>query len=255
MSAFGAMVWNGYREARRNRITTLIGGFAIVLMASSTLVAEVTVMTFQRVSTDVGLGLMAMIMTVLAIYLACGMLPGEIERRTIFLVVSRPISRATFLVARLIGNVLTLAILLAAMTAIFWLQSKYIIFDIGWPVLYAQLGLLTELVVLSAAGFMFSSMSSAVVSATCTTGLYFMGHLTNDLYKIADRSDSAAMKAFGRFIYYALPNLENLNYRGHATYDISVDPADFLKTVVYALGYAVVFTVVAMFVFERRDFK
>lgn len=255
MSAFNAMVWNGFREARRNRVTVVVGVFAAVVLLSSTLVTEVTVNTFDRVLTDFGLGMMSLILVFLTVFLSSGLLSREIERRTIFLMVSKPVSRMQFLLAKLAGTMLTLGVLLVAMTLIFLSQLAMFGADITSTQLVAAAGLWFELLVISSAGILFSSFSGPAVSAIATTGLYFAGHLAGDLYAIATRSESSAIQAMGRGLYYMLPNLERVNFRTQATYALPVDMSTFLSGAAYSLAWAAVFTALAIFIFERRDFR
>ncbi|MCP3105087.1 ABC transporter permease [Myxococcus sp. K15C18031901] len=255
MSAFGAMVWNGFREARRNRVTVVVGAFAAVVMLSSTLVTEVTVATFDRVLTDFGLGMMSLILVFLTIFLSSGLLSREIERRTIFLIVSKPVSRTQFLLARLAGNMLTLALLMVAMMLIF--DSQLLLFGakITSTQYVAAAGLWFELLVLSSAGILFSSFAGPMVSAVCTTGLYFAGHLAGDLLDIARRAESETVQELTQALYYLLPNLERLNFRSHAAYDLPVDVTTFASSAGYAVAWAMVFTAISLFIFERRDFR
>jgi Cu-processing system permease protein len=255
VNAFAAMAWNGFREARRNRVTVVVAAFAIVVLASSTLVTEVTVNTFDRVLTDFGLGMMSLILVFLTIFLSSGLLSREIERRTIFLMVSKPVSRTQFLLARLAGNMLTLAVLAAVMTVIFLLQLMLFGASITGTQLLAVVGLWFELLVLTSAGFFFSSFASQAVSAIATTGLYFAGHLAPDLYTLSSRAESAAVRVVGRALYYALPNLERVNFRPQATYALAVTPGELFGGVGYCMGWAALLCALAIFVFERRDFR
>ncbi|NTX00593.1 MULTISPECIES: ABC transporter permease [unclassified Myxococcus] len=255
MSAFGAMVWNGFREARRNRVTVVVGAFAAVVLLSSTLITEVTVATFDRVLTDFGLGMMSLILVFLTIFLSSGLLSREIERRTIFLVVSKPVSRTQFLLARLAGNMLTLAVMMGAMMLIFASQLLMFQVSIHPTQIVAAVGLWFELLVLTSAGILFSSFTGPAVSAIATTGIYFTGHLASDLYDIANRLDDGSVKTFAKALYYLLPNLERMNFRPYATYGLPVDTSTFLSGVGYGLGWAALFTAAAIFIFERRDFR
>ncbi|MGE6760682.1 ABC transporter permease [Corallococcus interemptor] len=255
MSAFSAMMWNGFREARRNRVTVVVGVFAAVVLLSSSLVTEVTVATFDRVLTDFGLGMMSIILVFLSIFLSSSLLSREIERRTIFLVVSKPVSRRQFLVARLAGTMLTLGVLLVAMTAVFLGELLLFGANITSTQLFASAGLWFELLVISSVGILFSSFSGPAVSAIATTGMYFTGHLTGDLYSIASRSESVLVRGIGKTLYYALPNLERVNFRPQATYALPVDTATFFSGVGYSLAWTLVLTTLAIVIFERRDFR
>jgi Cu-processing system permease protein len=93
------------------------------------------------------------------------------------------------------------------------------------------------------------------VSAIATTGLYFTGHLTGDLYTLASRSQSGFVQVVGKAVYYALPNLERVNFRPQATYAVPVDAGTFLSGVGYSVAWAAVLIALATVIFERRDFR
>lgn len=252
---FGALSLNGFREARRNRVSVVVAVFTLGLLLSSTLVTEVTVYTFQRVLADVGLGAMAVTLVMLAIFLSSGLLGREIERRTIFLVVSKPVSRALFIVGRLAGNMLTLAALLLAMSVVFFTQEALYGLSVTQPQLVAAGMLWVELLVISSVGFAMSSFASQLVSAVVTTGVYFAGHLSADIYNLASRSDSTAIQWVGKGTYYVLPNLARLNFRPQASYDVVTPAMDIVQSAAYGVGYAGVMVALAVFIFSRRDFK
>lgn len=252
---FAALAWNGFREARRNRVTLVVGLFAIALLASSVLVTEVTVHTFYRVMTDVGLGVMSAMLVLLAIFLSSGLLSREIERRTVFLIVTKPVSRSLFLLGRLAGNMLTLTVLALGMAAIFSAELLMYHLGINAAQLVAIGVLWFELLLLSSFGFLMSSFSSQIVSAVVTTGIYFAGHLANDIYAIASRSKSGFIQVAGKVTYYLLPNLSRLNYRPQASYAASIAPADVFRSIAYASVYAGALVALAIILFNRRDFK
>jgi ABC-type transport system involved in multi-copper enzyme maturation permease subunit len=255
VNAFLALAWNGFREARRNRVTSAVVAFAFALLLSSYLVLEVTVITFSRVLVDLGLGAMAMMGVFLAIYLSAGVIPREIERRTLFLVVTRPMSRSTFLAARLAGNLITLGVLLLTMTAVYALQLRLFDVEFTFTQAAAIAGLYGELVLLSAVGFLLSSFSGTLVSALVTTGVFFAGHLCGDIYHFASRAKDPWLQSLGKALYYCLPNLERLNFRPHATHGLAVGVAELGTSLLYALAWSVGLLSLAAALFQRRDFK
>ena len=255
MGAFLAMVWNGFREARRNRVTMVVGVFAGVVLLCTSLVTEITVNTFSRVMTDFGLGSMSIILTFLAIFLSCGLLSREIERRTIFLVVSKPVSRAEFLVARLFGNMVTLGALLLAMFAVFVLELGLYHEHVTQPQLASAVGLFFELWVLSSVGFLLSSFASQTVSAIATVGFYFAGHLSGDVYTLATKSKNPAMELLGKVIFYVMPNLEKLNFRTLAAYAVPVPFSQLINGILYGVAYGAAACGLAIVIFNKRDFR
>jgi ABC-type transport system involved in multi-copper enzyme maturation permease subunit len=255
IQSFAALTLNGFREARRNRVTLVVAFFALALLLCTTLVSAVTVHTFNRVLTDVGLGVMSVMLVLLAIFLSTGQLSREIERRTVFLIVSKPVSRGLFLVGRLAGNMLTITVLLVGMSVVFFLEMLPYQSGITHPQLVAIGVLWVELLLLSALGFMMSSFSSQIVSAVVTTGVYFAGHLAGDIYNLSSKSKSEAIQLIGKITYYLLPNLSRLNYRPQASYGVSVPAQQILSSVLYGTAYAAALIVFAIILFSQRDFK
>jgi Cu-processing system permease protein len=255
MSGLSALVLNGFRESRRNRVTLVVFLFAFLMIFSATFAMELTVATFDRVMTDLGLGVMALITSFLAIFLATGLIPREIERRTIFMVVSKPISRSMFVVGRFLGNMLTLYAVLTMMVVLFFVQLQLGKSQVTQAHVAAVIGLALELLVISAVSFLFASASSQFVASVISVGLYFLGHLATDLYTMASRSQSAVLSMGGKALYYVLPNLDRLDLRPRATYGELTSWAELGGSAVYAVGYSVVLLVIACLLFEKRDFK
>lgn len=255
MNALWALVLNGFRESRRNRVTVVVFLFAFAMIFSATFALEFTVATFSRVITDMGLGVMSIIATFLAVFLSTALLPREIERRTIFMVASRPISRSVFVVGRYLGTLLTMLFVTGIMAALFLLQLGWEGAPIEAPHFAAIAGVFLEVLVLSAAGFLFATFTSQYVAVSATVGLYFVGHLAGDLYRMANRAESTVLSVIGKAVYYVLPNLDRLDFKQRATYLDPTSWQEFGSAVVYSLGYATVALALACVIFERRDFK
>jgi Cu-processing system permease protein len=250
-----ALALAGFREALRNRVTVVVGAFAAVMLLLTTLMLNVTLFSLDRIVTDFGLSVMSLLLSGLAIFLSSGLISREIEKRTIFLVVSRPVSRTQFVLGRFLGNLLTLGSLQLLMAVLF--LSQLLLFEVPMTgaQLAAVLGLSAELVLLTAVGLLCSVLSSQLVAALTSVGLYLLGHLAEDLYFIATRSPSAFVQSAGKAAYYLLPNLSRVNFRGAAAYEHAIDWSVFAGSVTYILGYAAVLLMFTTFAFDRRDFK
>lgn len=255
MGPFIALALNGFREARRNRVTLLVALFALAMLLSTSLVLNVTVSTFDRVITDMGLGAMSLMLVLLTIFLSSGLISREIERRTIFLMVSKPLSRGAFLVGRLLGNMLTVTALQLAMAAVFFALMLFYRSPITSAHLAAAGMLWFELWVLSGVGFLMSSFSSQMVSAFVTVSVYVAGNLSSDIYNLARKSHTEGLQVLGRVVYYVLPNLSRFNYRPQATYDITVPLSEVASSIAYGAAYTTVLISLAILLFNRRDFR
>lgn len=255
MNVLSALTLNGFREARRNRVTTVVYVFALIIVLSSTVALDMTVATFDRVMIDLGLGSMSLIAAFLSIFLASGLIPKEIERRTIFMVLAKPLSRTKFVVGRFLGNLLTVYAVIAVMAVLLILQllAQSVTFHVSfWA---SMVGIALQALVLSAIAFAFAAASSQFITSVASVSLYVLGHLTPDLYTMADRSKVEPLKLVGKFIYFVLPNLDRLNFSSRATYRDPVEMSELLGSATYAIAYAAVMLFVAAALFERRDFK
>ncbi len=250
-----ALALAGFREALRNRITVVVGVFAVVMLLSTTLILNVTIFSLDRVVTDFGLSVMSFLLSGLAIFLSSGLISKEIERRTIFLVVSRPVSRTQFVLGRFLGNLLTLGVLQLLMSGLFLLQLVVFSVPKTGAQLAAIVGLSFELMLLTAAGLLCSVLSSQLISALTCVGLYLVGHLSDDLYLLAVRSTSTIPAAVGKVAYYLLPNLSRVNYRAAAAYEMPVVWSEVFSSCAYIAGYSLVLLVLTTSAFDRRDFK
>lgn len=261
MNGLLAIALNGFREARRNRITSVLFVFAFVMVFSTTISVDFTFATFDRVMTDFGLGMMGLIIPVLTIFLGTGLIPREIDRRTIFMVVAKPVSRTTFILGRMVGNLVTVYFLLLAMGGLFLIQLAFVSATTTYgtgihvPHLVALYGMLLEVLLLTALCFSFASASSQFVSSLSVTCLYFIGHMSEDLYHFSGRSKVVLWKYLGQGLYYLLPNFDRLDFRPRATYLDPTPLSELLSATGYVLAYSVLLLLVATRIFERRDFK
>jgi len=253
--AVGALVTNGFREARRNRVTVVLVAFAVAMLSSSILVTQVTVRTLDRVVVDFGLGVMALILSFLAIFLSTGLVSREIERKTIFLTLGKPLGRTSFLLGRLGGNLLTLLVLEAAMVALYLAQLALLRTPFTQPQAMALIGLFFEVSLLTTVGILCSATLSQTVAAVTTTGVFFLGHLSGDLYRLVRTSDDAVLRFAGKAAYYVLPNLERVNFRLMAAHNQPVPLSTVLSGVGATVAYSVALFIIASWIFERRDFK
>jgi len=255
MASMSALVVNGFREARRNRVTVVLIAFAALLVLSASTVADSAIVTLDRVLVDVALGSASLLLVALAVYLSCGALNQEIQRRTIFIMMSKPISRPAFLLARVGSILLTLLVLQSLMVALF--AVEVVVFRSSFnPAQFVAFAMLfVELCVLVSAGVLMSTHAGPIVSAVVVAGIYFAGHQARDLYLRSSKSASAAVRALGRAVYYVLPNLDRLDYKPHASYGLPISTSDVLVNAAYGIGWTVLLLVAATIVFSRRDFK
>ncbi len=182
-----AIILNTFREAVRDRVLYAIVFFAVVILLISTIMDVITIGQRAKIIIDMGLASISIFGALIAIFVGIGLVYKEIEKRTIYTIVSKPVARWQFLLGKYFGLVLTLAVQVAAMSAIFFI---IVASEMGRvpPLLYLAVGMtFLELMVVCAVAIFFSSFSTPILSGMYTLGVYLIGHLTRDLYQFSFR--------------------------------------------------------------------
>lgn len=246
---------NTMREAIRNKLLYTLLFFAIVMIGTGVVVGSISYVEGSRILQDVGLASIRLFSTGIAIFVGVGLIHSEVYRRTIYTILSKPVSRAEFLVGKFVGLVMTIWLQLAIMSAAFVVVSLCS----GAPIdsgHFAALSLLgVELAVVVALATLFSAFTTPMLASFFTLGMYMMGHLSRNLLQIGERSDSESMRTLTRVLYEILPDLESFNLSVQAVHQLSISTAELVLPVLYAMGYIATLLFVATLIFERRDFK
>jgi len=254
MGAIGVIAVNAFRESLRDKILYNLVLFAGLLIGLSVLLADLSITEHHKLMADMGLAAINVIGVIIAIFVGISLVNKEIERRTIYTIMARPISRTFFIMGKYLGLALTLFVNMAIMWAVFlltlWLYHVPI-----HPSLFQAVALIfVEILVVTAVALFFSTFTSTTLSAIFTLGLYVIGHLTADLRSMVANSESGAVKAVVDLLYYLCPNLEMLNIKGQAAVGIAAGPEYVLMASLYGLVYAGFLLTGACFVFQQRDF-
>lgn len=245
---------NTFRENLRDKILYNLLLFAVLLMGASTLLADLTILEHYKIMTDMGLAAINLVGVIIAVFVGIGLVSKEIERRTIYTIVARPISRAQFVVGKYLGLVTTLAVNVLVMLSVFLLTLWGYQAPVHWALVQAVQLIMVELMLITAIALFFSTFSSATLSAIFTIGFYIIGHLTTDLRGLTQKSHSEAAKAVVNAVYYLFPNLDMLNMKGQAAMGIAVPLTYQALATTYGLLYAGMLIVGACLIFQQRDF-
>ncbi len=246
---------NTMREAIRNKLLYTLLFFAIVMIGTGVIVSSISYVEGSRILQDVGLASIRLFSTGIAIFVGVGLIHGEVSSRTIYTILSKPVSRAEFLVGKFVGLVMTIWLQLGIMSLAFVgvsLASSAPI-DSGHAAALLLVGV--ELCVIIAVATLFSAFTTPMLASFFTLGIYMMGHLTRDLVQIGERAESASMQMVSKFLYRVLPDLESFNLSIQAVHQLPIAATDVLWPFLYGASYAAVLLYAATYLFARRDFK
>jgi ABC-type transport system involved in multi-copper enzyme maturation permease subunit len=249
------IAFNTWREALRNKLLYTLLFFGIALIGTGVLVSTLSYVEGERIVQDVGLAAVRLMSVGIAVFVGVGLIHGEVERRTIYTILSKPVARAEFLLGKYLGLVITTWLMLVVMGLAFACVSLGYgaPIDAGHLAAFALIGM--ELVVMVAVATLFSSFTTPMLASLFTVGIYLVGHLTRDLRQIGERADIEALAPIANGLFWLLPDLESFNLTIEAVHHLPIPPSAVGWPVVYGLGYAVLVLFCASFIFARRDFR
>jgi Cu-processing system permease protein len=257
-----------FKESVRDRVPYSMMIFAVLLMAASYLIGQLTAGQDVKIIKDLGLAALSIFGLAIAVFIGIGLVAKEVERRSIFALLSKPVTRGQFILGKYVGLVMTLIVNLAVMTAAYYSVLWY--FDMtavdsikaAWPapamdprLMIAIVLIVAELMVVVALALFFSTFSSPLLSALLTLGMWVAGHFNSDLRHFETVIDTPVVVWLGRALYYLLPNLAPFDVKSETVYGMPVAPSHLAYTLLYAAVYIAVLLLAAHAIFRRRDFK
>ena len=249
-----AIAFNTFKEAIRDRVLFLLLFFAAVCIIFSRVLALLTVGDRVKIITDVGLASISIFGALMAILMGTGLVYKEIDKRTIYTLLSKPIHRYQFLLGKYFGLILTLFVMLVLMTLIFLVLIYLHSFRIEWVLFLAILFIFFELCLVTAVAMLFSCFSTPILSTLFSLSFYLIGHVSWGLETLIKKIQSGTAKTLAQILYIFLPDLENFNFKTEIVHNLSIPPEALFYSILYGLFYTVFILALAMLVFRRRDF-
>jgi ABC-type transport system involved in multi-copper enzyme maturation permease subunit len=268
MHATLAIAVNVFRESVRDKVLYNLVAFAVLLIAASYLLGQLTAGQDVKIIKDLGLAATSVFGLFIAIFIGIGLVSKEVERRSIYSLLAKPIHRYQLVLGKYAGLTLTLVVNVSIMAAALYAVLLYMAWGAGpeaqrtWdapaldPALIEAIGLiLVELMLITAIALFFSTFSTPILSAAFTFGLFVAGHFSTDLRNFDQVVNSEAAARIARALYWVLPNLAQFDIKSQVVHGVHVPAGYILNTAGYAVLYIGMLLTISMYVFSQRDFK
>ncbi len=268
MFAVSWVAVNVFKESIRDRVPYNLVLFAVLLIASSYLIGELTAGQDVKIIKDLGLAATAVFGLFIAIFIGIGLVSKEVERRSIYALLAKPISRPQFIIGKYAGLVLTLAVNVAVMTIALYIVLAYLTWmataevRAGWDapgvdprMLKAVALMFVELMVVTAVALLFSTFSTPVLAAALTLGLYVVGHFNADLKNFDRIVESRPAVWLARAVYHLVPDFSAFDVKTEAVHGLPVPAGYMAATAAYGLAYVAALLALSLVIFSRKDFK
>lgn len=246
---------NVFREVIRDRVLYLLVLYAAFLAAAVRLLPEIAATTENKIMLDVGLAAMTLLGLVIAVFVGTGLVNKEIEKRTVLVMMAKPISRIEFIVGKHLGLSAVLAVLVAVMTAFY--MGLLSVSRIPYPmtsIAVSSVFLFLQLSLMTAVAIAFGVFTSSLLATLLTFTVFLMGSFSANLVALGAQSKNPAIEAATRNLYLVLPDLSRLDLKNQAVYGLLPGTDVLLQNALYAVLYIIVLLAIATLIFSRRQF-
>lgn len=252
-----AIAFNTFREAVRDRVLYNLIVFAILIIGSSLIFGQISIGVERLVLINLGMTAISLFGIVIAIFIGIGLVSKEIDKKTLYTVLARPVRRWEFIVGKFAGLVGTLTVNAGFMAIGFFAALLYLTHKFERADAYLLAGLyfiVLEFVLITAIALLFSTFSSPLLSAVFAFSLFVIGTFAEDLRGFAAMS-TGTTKLVAEGLAWLVPNFAAFNVISQVAHSQPVAGRLILLNTIYAVLYAAVCICGSVLIFERRNLK
>jgi ABC-type transport system involved in multi-copper enzyme maturation permease subunit len=254
----GVVAVNTFREAIRDRVLYNLIFFALMMIATAIFVGQISIGIERLIIINLGLSAISIFGLIMAIFIGVGLVYKEMEKRTLYSLLAKPVRRWEFLIGKYAGLLLTLVVNTSLMTfglfaALLYVGRRFQPSDVS--ILVAVYFIVLELALVTALALLFSCFSSPMLSTLFTLAIYITGIFSQDIREFGEVTKNPALEAVTRVLYYLLPNFHNFNSIAAASHGDPIPPSLIAQNTLYALLYVTLLLLGASTVFSRRNLK
>lgn len=254
MRVIWVLAKNTYLELIRDRILYGLLVFAVMLIGLSLILGQLSFAEQSRISANFGFTAIHLSMVILSIFVGSTLVSKEMEKKTIYTLLSRPLNRPQFLLGKCLGLTLVTLTVVLGLALILALVFVGLEVPVNWEFAVALLGIILESLVLLGFTIFFGSFSSPMMVVTFSIGLFLIGHWLNDLSFFANKSQSESFAGFSHIISFLLPNLEKFNWRSLVTYHEPIAGKEVIAAFGYSWAWFILLITLTSYILRRKDF-
>lgn len=250
-----AIASNGFREVIRDRILYVIGLFVLILVLASRILPPIAVGTDQKIFLDLGLAGINLLGAIVAIFVGTGLINKEIEKKTVLVLIPKPLTKSEFIIGKHLGLSTVLFVLVTVMTIAY--LALMTMLGIKFPlssILVAIAFIFLELALLTAVAMTFGVFTSSILATLLSFGVYIMGHLSRDLLQLGKITENPGIEKITKTLFLVLPDLERLNLKNEAVYNILPPTTELISSSIYTILYIILLLTISIMIFSRRQF-
>jgi ABC-type transport system involved in multi-copper enzyme maturation permease subunit len=258
VSKIRVIALNTFRESVRDRVLYNLILFVLILVGSSVFIGELSVYHESKFTATIALSAMLVFGALIAIFIGVGLVYKEIDKRTIYYLLSKPVHRHELIVGKYLGLCMTLLVnsvvmMLGTELTLLYVNGGFV--SLHATALAAGYLIFLELALLVAVALMFSTFTTPLLATLFSFAIYVIGQFSVDLRVAAAMSDSVVVRGILTALYYLIPNLSNFSFITEASHGRMLPLRMAVSATIYALVYICILLSASVLIFQRRNFK
>ena len=248
-----AIATNTYREAIRDKVLYLLFVFGLISIVSSRILGYMSIGDEQKIVADISLASISVFGALIAVFIGTNLVYKEVDKRTIYTIISRPIDRYEFILGKYLGLVGLIGVTTVLMGAF---SAGYIVLMGGSVDLIffeAVLLIYWKLLLITAFSVLLSSLTSPILGAIIVLCAYVFGHGTGILIDLPPHLQDTFAETLMAGAYFILPNLSNFDIWKEYANGVEISQAYVAWNLLYGTVYTAVLLYLAALVFENKD--
>ncbi len=254
MNQVVAIAVNTFKETIRDRVLAVIVVFALLMIVGGLWLGSISLGEQGRMMKDFGLVAVTLFGLVVAVFIAAGLVHKEVEKRTVFVLFSKPVGRAAFIAGKFMGLCVTMAAVLAGMGVFLFLLVWAVAGEVSGMLLVAVLMVYVQLLAIMAVTIFFSTLGSAILASVLGICVFVAGQLSHNVLALTRLGQNAVTEALSWVVYVVIPNLAAVDVKAGAVGERTLAWGEVAVWTGYLLAYVVVVLALAALVFRRKEF-
>jgi ABC-type transport system involved in multi-copper enzyme maturation permease subunit len=252
MRRIAAVAANTYRETVRERVLYNLVFFAILMTLAGLLLGQLSIRQDEKIIKDIGLASMDLFGTLIAIFIGVGLVNKEIERRSLYPLLAKPLAREEFFVGKFLGLSFTLLVNVLVMLVGLWLTLAATGRTPDLSLVAAVFPIYLGLLLVVALALLFSTLTSPALAAVCTFGVVLAGRFS-DVIRNMRQVAPGVPNWLPAVLSYVLPNFQRFDFKDRVVYGDPIAAGTLLWVTAYAGAYMAALIVLGLAAFRRRD--
>ena len=249
-----AIAANTFKETIRDRVLAVIVVFALIMIAGGLWLGSISLGEQGRMMKDFGLVAVTFFGLIVAVFIAASLVHKEVEKRTVFVLFSKPVSRAAFITGKFVGLCGTMGVVLAGMGVFLFLLVWVVAGDASGMLLVAVVMIYVQLLAIMAVTIFFSTLGSAILASVLGICVFVAGQLSHNVLALTRLGHNVVTEALSWVVYVVIPNLSAVDVKAGVVGESTLAWSEILVWTAYLLAYVVVVLALATLVFRRKEF-